>query len=90
MYRLAYFLLENGIEVSVVNPLKIKRFIQMELSKIKTDKSDSKMIQLYAKERRTKAYGMDNLKHNRKVLQLSRLLSLYTKQRTQIKNKLAW
>jgi len=42
--RLAYFLLENEQAVCVVNPLKIKRFIQMHLSKIKTDKSDSKMI----------------------------------------------
>ena len=31
--RLAYFLLEAGIGVSVVNPLKIKRYIQMNLSK---------------------------------------------------------
>ena len=45
--RLAYFLLENRRSVSVVNPLKIKRYIQMHLSKIKTDKSDAKMIQAY-------------------------------------------
>ncbi|MFD2432947.1 transposase [Mesonia maritima] len=47
--RLAYYLLENGIAVSVENPLSIKRFIQMKLSKVKTDKSDAKMISLYAK-----------------------------------------
>jgi transposase len=47
--RLGYFLIEYGAEVSIVNPLKIKRFIQMHLSKIKTDKSDSKMIYEYAK-----------------------------------------
>ncbi|MGG6230368.1 IS110 family transposase [Tenacibaculum sp. SDUM215027] len=35
--RLAYFLLEKGILVSVENPLKVKRFIQMNLSKVKTD-----------------------------------------------------
>ena len=54
--RLAYFLLESGFKVSVVNPLKIKRYIQMELYKIKTDKSDSKMIQLYGKERAPKLW----------------------------------
>ncbi len=43
-YQLAYFLLESGIKVSVENPLSVKRFIQMKLSKIKTDKSDSKLI----------------------------------------------
>ena len=37
--RLAYFLLESGIGVSVVNPLKIKRYIQMKLSKIKTGRA---------------------------------------------------
>ena len=36
--RLAYFLLESGIGVSVVNPLKIKRYIQMKLSKINKKK----------------------------------------------------
>jgi transposase len=39
-YQLTYHLLESGIKVSVENPLAVKRFIQMNLSKIKTDKSD--------------------------------------------------
>jgi len=43
-YQLAYYLLESGIRVSVENPLSVKRFIQMRLSKIKTDKSDSRLI----------------------------------------------
>ena len=47
-YQLAYYLLENGTNVSVENPLSVKRFIQMRLSKIKTDKSDSKLICAYA------------------------------------------
>lgn len=45
-FRLAYYLQENSSLVSVENPLSVKRFIQMKLSKIKTDKSDSKMIYL--------------------------------------------
>ena len=85
--RLAYYLLEDGFKVSVVNPLKIKRYIQMELSKIKTDKSDSKMIQLYGKEREPKLW-FGQSKTQQESLQLSRLLSIYTKQSTQIKNKL--
>ena len=36
-YKLAYYLIENNIRVSVENPLSVKRFIQMRLSKIKTD-----------------------------------------------------
>ena len=43
-FKLAYYLQENSILVSVENPLYVKRFIQMKLSKNKTDKSDSKMI----------------------------------------------
>lgn len=47
-YRLAQYLYEQGYSVSVVNPLSVKRFIQMKLSKIKTDKSDVKAICDYA------------------------------------------
>ena len=43
-YKLAYFLLESSIRVSVENPLSVKRFMQMKMAKIKTDKSDSKLI----------------------------------------------
>lgn len=85
--RLSYFLLEYGYKVSVVNPLKIRRYIQMELSKIKTDKSDAKMIQLYGKEREPKLW-FGQSKTQQESLQLSRLLSVYSKQSTQIKNKL--
>lgn len=85
--RLAYFLIESGFGVSVVNPLKIKRFIQMELSKIKTDKSDSKMIQLYGQERCPKLW-IGESKNQQENLQLVRLLSVYSKQITQLNNKI--
>ena len=85
--RLSYFLLDNGFKVSIVNPLKIKRYIQMELSKVKTDKSDSKMIQLYGKDREPKLW-FGQSKTQQESLQLSRLLSIYSKQSTQIKNKI--
>tara|TARA_B100000963_G_C22600533_1_gene660017 strand:+ start:314 stop:1300 length:987 start_codon:yes stop_codon:yes gene_type:complete len=45
--QLALFLYSKEIPLSVVNPLKIKRFIQMHLQRNKTDKSDAKMICLY-------------------------------------------
>ena len=85
--RLAYFLLENSQSVSIVNPLKIKRYIQMHLSKIKTDKSDSKMICSYANSCDPPLwYGAS--KTQQESLQLSRLLSVYSKQQTQLKNKI--
>lgn len=45
--RLASFLSQKGIGVSVVNPLVIRRFCQMRLSRAKTDKKDSIMIAQY-------------------------------------------
>ncbi|OBX17475.1 IS110 family transposase [Bizionia sp. APA-3] len=86
-YQLAYFLLESGIKLSVENPLAVKRFIQMKLSKIKTDKSDSKLICEYAKQVELKLW-QGNSKHQTECLQMTRLLSVYTKQSTMLKNKL--
>ena len=86
-YQLAYYLQENSIKVSVENPLAVKRFIQMKLSKIKTDKSDSKLICEYAKQVDLKLW-QGNSKHQIECLQITRLLSVYTKQSTMLKNKL--
>ncbi len=59
----------------------------MKLSKIKTDKSDSKLICEYAKQVELKLWK-GNSKHQTECLQMTRLLSMYTKQSTMIKNKL--
>jgi transposase len=45
--RLAFFLHEQGLKVSVVNPLIIRRFSQMRLSRAKTDKADARLIAAY-------------------------------------------
>jgi len=86
-YQLAYHLLESGIKVSVENPLAVKRFIQMKLSKIKTDKSDSKLICEYAEQVELKLW-QGNSKTEIECLQIVRALSVYTKQSTMLKNKL--
>jgi transposase len=86
-YQLAYYLQENSVVLSVENPLSVKRFIQMKLSKIKTDKSDSKLICEYAKQVDLKLW-QGNSKHQLECLQMTRLLSVYTKQSTMLKNKL--
>jgi len=86
-YCLAQFLFESGQPVSVVNPLSVKRFIQMRLSKVKTDKSDAKAICDYALINPVPLYtGKDQ--NQAESLQLLRLLELYLKQRTQLKNKI--
>src|SRR5690606_12289239 len=86
-YRLAQFLHKNGIAVSVVNPLSVKRFIQMKLAKVKTDKSDAKAICEYAKVNEVPIYNaLTDVQAE--CLQLFRLLDNYLKKRTATKNKL--
>jgi len=86
-YRLAYFLKSHNVSVSVENPLSIKRFIQMKLSRIKTDKSDAKMICLYGLECDLKLWTGYN-RHQLQCLQCIRLVDFYTKQCTALKNKI--
>jgi transposase len=86
-YKLAYFLLENEVLVSVENPLSVKRFIQMKLSKIKTDKSDSKMICKYAEKVDLRLWEGES-KQQQECLQMTRTLNVYTKQSTALKNKI--
>ena len=86
-YQLAHFLVDNKIKVSVENPLSIKRFIQMKLSRIKTDKSDAKMICLYGQECELQDW-VGYTKNQMECFQMMRLLETYTKQSTAYKNKL--
>lgn len=48
--RLAVRLYKCGFKVSVVNPLVIKRYAQMRLSRTKTDKADAKLLCEYAEQ----------------------------------------
>lgn len=86
-YRLAQFLDTNGVAVSVVNPLSVKRFIQMKLAKVKTDKSDSKAICEYAQMNDVPLYSAIT-DVQAECLQLFRLLDNYLKKRTATKNKM--
>lgn len=86
-YRLAQFLYEQGLKVSVVNPLSVKRFIQMKLSKVKTDKSDAKAICEYATVNEVPLYTARD-KNQAECLQLMRLIDIYLKQTTALKNKI--
>jgi transposase len=72
--RLACYLHNQGIQVSVVNPLVIKRFSQMRLLRAKTDRADAKMIAGYAAaEQPPAAYQL-------KLQQLEALLQQLQKQ----------
>lgn len=46
-FSLAHFLSEHRVWVSVVNPISIKRYAQMRLSRAKTDKYDAALIAGY-------------------------------------------
>ncbi len=46
--RLAHYLHHEGVATVVENPLKIKRFSQMNLNRTKTDKADAQLIYNYA------------------------------------------
>lgn len=86
-YRLAQFLHKNGVLVSVVNPLSVKRFIQMKLAKVKTDKSDAKSICEYGEFNDVPLYNaLTDVQSE--CLQLFRLLDNYEKKSTATKNKI--
>jgi len=86
-YCLAPFLYNSGIAVSVLNPLSVKRFIQMKLAKVKTDKSDAKSICEYGTINQVPLYNaLTDIQSE--CLQLFRLLDIYVKQSTATKNKI--
>ena len=81
-YRLAQFLYKNEVIVSVVNPLIIKRFIQMKLAK-----SDAKMICEYASINEVSLYtALTDVQSE--CLQLFRVLDNFIKHRAATKNKM--
>lgn len=85
--RLAIYLHEHVIRLSVLNPLVVKRFIQMKLNHVKTDKSDAKMIFRYATEQPLSLWTPEA----GYVVECKRYQSairLYFKQRTALKNML--
>lgn len=49
---LAHYLYERGVNVSVVNPLQVKHFVRMRMTKAKTDKKDAQMIAQYGESER--------------------------------------
>ena len=86
-YCLAQYLYDLGYIVSVVNPLAVKRFVQMKLSKIKTDKSDALAICQYASSNEVPIFTSRD-SNQAECLQLMSLIEIYLKQSTALKNKL--
>ncbi len=83
--RLASYLYQRGIPVSVVNPLVIKRFSQMKLSRAKTDQADARLIGEYARLHQP-AIWQPPVAFIGELQQESSLLEQLLKQRTALGN----
>jgi transposase len=81
--KLACYLHEQGIAVSVVNPLVIRRFCQMRLSRTKTDKKDAKMIAEYGKTEHPSNWKPD-MDYVMELRQLQATSDLLNKNRTSL------
>lgn len=82
----ATWLFTNGFVVSVVNPLVIKRFIQMRLRLAKTDKADAEMIQRYAQTERPPVWSPPQ-EYVSQAREINGAATLLIRQRTALKNK---
>lgn len=84
---LATWLYSKSVDVSVVNPLSVKRFIQMRLKTSKTDKLDARMIRLYGESENPELWQSPS-EYIIEANELHRLIVLLLKHRTALKNKL--
>jgi len=57
---LAYHLVEQGAQVAVVNPLVVRRFIQMHLGKGKSDRKDAQWLLRYGQQQRPAPWQPDD------------------------------
>jgi transposase len=85
--RLATFLYHHQVAVSVVNPLVIKRFAQMRLVRVKTDKADAIIIAQYG-EKETPPLWQPDPEYIWQINQEMTLLEQLIKQQTALLNQL--
>ncbi len=85
--QLAYYLFEQSAQVVVVNPVVIKRYIQMHLGKGKSDKKDAQWIQRYGEQNQVACWQPEE-----SVIvecrQLEQIAEQLIKQRTMVINSL--
>ena len=84
---LACFLCEKRIAVSVINPLVIRRFCQMRMSRAKTDKKDAVMIAEYGKTEKPGLWKAPE-QHVITLQQMEAVLSNLIKERTALSNQI--
>ncbi|MEQ9440967.1 MAG: IS110 family transposase [Cyclobacteriaceae bacterium] len=84
---LAQYLFDHQIQVSVVNPLAIKRFMQAQLKRTKTDRVDAQGIAEYG-TRMDLVYWKPKAENIQKIRELNTLLERYQRQLTACTNQL--
>jgi transposase len=85
--RLAFYLHEQGCQLSVVNALSIKRYIQMHLERNKSDKKDAAWICRYAIEQNPPYWEMPDSAYFESK-QLYNTIREYTEQIKRFNNQL--
>ncbi len=85
--KLATFLHEKSVIISVVNPLVVSHFSKMLLNRIKTDKKDATIIAEYAKREDLKLWKPKPA-HMYQMQQLNTFLENLIDQRSRLKNQL--
>ena len=84
---LAYYLHEQGAQVAVLNPLVVKRFIQMHLGKGKSDRKDAQWLLRFGQQQEVKCWQPEEA-----VLvecrQLEQVREQLLKQQTMLRNSL--
>jgi len=84
---LATWLHSRSIDVSVVNPLSVKRFIQMRLKTSKTDKLDAQMIRMYGESEQPDLWNPPS-KLIIEASELHKLIEILVRHRAALKNRL--
>jgi transposase len=85
--QLAYYLHEQGAKIAVINPVVIKRFIQMHLGKGKSDKKDAQWIMRYGQQNEMKPWQPEEALLV-ECRQLEQVVEQLIKQKTMIINSL--
>lgn len=85
--RVACYLVNKGIAVSVVNPLIIRRYCQMRMIRTKTDKKDAMMIAEYGKSQQPPLWQVPQA-HVFKLQQMETWLLGLSRECTALNNQL--
>lgn len=83
---LANYLVYQGVQVSVVNPLQIKHFAKTLLMRNKNDRLDAKLILEYC-ERMQPAKFVPKAEHQKEIRELAQLIDTLKAQLVQLKNQ---